>query len=170
MRRTLTVCRHGLSVVAAVALLTACGGSGKDDSASSSSTGRSSASETSANAAGSKFCTQAAAVEAHVSAAVTDQSDPASIPRALQAAVTEIRGIDPPREIARDWSALADGVEQLAAAFASVDFRDQNAVATFERKASDLQTRLSGASANVEKYLTEKCGLTAPSESATPTS
>jgi hypothetical protein len=170
MRRTLTVCQQGLSVAAAVVLLTACGGSGKDDSASSSSAASSSASETSANAAGSEFCTKAAAVEANVSSAVADQSDPASIPQALRAAVAQIRAIQPPHEIATDWSALADGVEQLAAAFASVDLKDANAVATFEQKASELETRLSGASANVEKYLTDKCGLTAPSESAAPTS
>jgi hypothetical protein len=170
MRRTRTGCRHGLTVAAAVVLLSACGGSGKDDSASSSSTARSSASETSADAAGSEFCTKAAAVEANVSSAVTDQSDPASIPRALQAAVAQIRAIDPPSEIASDWSALADGVEQLAAAFASVNLSDQGAVASFEQKASELETRLSGASANVERYLTDRCGLTAPSESAAPTS
>ena len=43
-------------------------------------------------------------------------------------------------------------------------------VASFQQTASDLEAKLSGASANVEKYLSEKCGLTAPSESATPTS
>jgi hypothetical protein len=170
MPRTLTVCRQGLPVVAAVVLLTACGGSGNNDSASSSSKASSSASETKADAAGSEFCTKAAAVESNVGSAVTDQSDPASIPKALQQAVAEIRAIDPPNEISADWKALADGVEQLAAAFADVNFGDQAAVATFEQKAADLESKLSGASANVEKYLSEKCGLTVPSESAAPTS
>src|SRR3954467_15341077 len=133
MRRTLTVCRHGLPVVAAVVLLTACGGSGNNDSASSSSKASSSASETKADAAGSEFCTKAAAVESNVSSAVTDQSDPASIKQALQNAVAQIRAIDPPSEISSDWTALADGVEQLAAAFSDVDLRDQGAVATFEQ-------------------------------------
>ena len=170
MRRTLTVCRQGLPVVAAVVLLTACGGSGNNDSASSSSKASSSASETKADAAASEFCTKAAAVESNVGSAVTDQSDPASIPKALQQAVAEIRAIDPPNEISADWKALADGVEQLAAAFSNVNFGDQAAVATFEQKAADLESKLSGASANVEKYLSEKCGLTVPSGSAAPTS
>jgi hypothetical protein len=170
MRRTLPLVRHGVTVVAAVVLLTACGGSGKNDSASSSSKAGSSASETSPRAAGSEFCKKAAAVESNVSSAVTDQSDPATIPKALQDAVAQIRAIDPPSEIAADWSKLADGVEQLAAAFANVNFSDQSAVARFEQTASNLESQLSGASANVEKYLSEKCGLTTPSQSAAPTS
>src|SRR4051794_38344734 len=116
MRRTLAACRAGFSVAAAVVLLSACGGSGKDDSASSSG---SRASRTSADVAGSEFCTKAAAVESNLSSVVTDESDPASLPQALRDAVTEIRAIDPPSEISSDWQALADGVEQLAAALAS---------------------------------------------------
>jgi hypothetical protein len=168
MRRTSTVYRAGVSVAAAVVLLTACGGSDKNNSASSS--GKAGASETTAGAAGSEFCTKAAAIESSVTSAVANQADPSSIPQALRTAVAQIRAIDPPSEISSDWGALADGVEQLAAAFASVDFKDQAAVASFQQTASNLETRLSGASAHVEKYLSEKCGLGAPSESATPTS
>ena len=170
MRRNSVVSRAGLSVVAAVVLLSGCGGSGKDNSASSSSKATSSASTTAAGAAGSEFCKQAAAIESSVGSAVTDQSNPASIKQALDTAVAKIRGIDPPKEIASDWTALADGVEKLATAFANVNFSDQGAVASFQQTASSLETQLSGASANVEKYLSEKCGLTAPTESATPTS
>jgi hypothetical protein len=166
MRRNSLASRAGLSLAAAAVLLTACGGSGKDNSASSSS--RTSASKTSAEAAGSKFCTQAAAIESSVGSAMANQSDPNSIKQALQTAVAQIRGIDPPNEIASDWTALADGVEQLATAFANVNFTDQAAVASFEQTASQLESKLTGASANVEKYLSEKCGLTAPT--AAPTS
>jgi hypothetical protein len=169
MRRAVPAHRVGLSVAAAVVLLTACGGSGNDHSASSSSTTSSSASTTAA-AAGSEFCTQAAAIESSVGSAVTDSSDPASVKQALQTAVAKIRAIHPPSEIASDWSALADGVEQLATAFANVNVSDQAAVASFEQTASNLEKQLSGASANVEKYLSDKCGLTIPSQSAAPTS
>jgi hypothetical protein len=170
MGRTCTVYRTGVTVAAAVVLLTACGGSDKNNSASSSTKPSSSASATSAAAAGSEFCTQAAAIESSVTSAVTNEADPSTIPQALQKAVAQIRAIDPPSAISSDWAALANGVEQLAAAFSSVDFTDQAAVASFEQTASNLETQLSGASSNVEKYLTEKCGLTAPSQSATPTS
>jgi|1185.fasta_scaffold259890_2 hypothetical protein len=170
MRRNSLVSRAGLSLVAAVVLLTGCSGSGKDDSASSSSKAGSSASRTGAEAAGSEFCTKAAAIESSVGSAMANQSDPNSIKEALQTAVAQIRAIDPPSEIASDWTALADGVEQLATAFANVNFADQAAVSSFEQTASSLESQLSGASANVEKYLSQKCGLTVPTESASPTS
>ena len=170
MRSAVRVQRVGLSVAAALVLLTACGGSDKGNSASSSTKAGSSASETSAQAAGSEFCTQAAAIESSVGSAVTDSSDPASVKQALQTAVAKIRAVHPPSEIASDWSALADGVGQLATAFANVNVNDQAAVASFEQTASNLEKQLSGASANVEKYLRDKCGLTVPSQSAAPTS
>ena len=170
MRRTLPGFRSGLTVAAALVLLTACSGSKDDTSASSSSTTSSSATETTAAAAGSEFCTQAATIASSVGSAVSDQSDPASIKQALDMAVAKIRGIDPPSEIASDWTALADGVEQLATAFANVDFTDQAAVASFQQTASGLEAQLSGASTNVQNYLKDKCGLSVPTESASPTS
>jgi hypothetical protein len=169
MSRTLTVCRSGFSVAAAVVLLSACGGSGGKSASSSSSAG-SSASKTSAAAAGSDFCTKAAAIESSVTSAVANQADPSSIPQALQTAAAQIRAIDPPSEIASDWNALAGGIEQLATAFAAVDLKDQNAVAAFEQQASQLESQLSGPSANVEKYLSDKCGLMSSTDSSAPTS
>ena len=171
MRRTLTACRSGLSVAAAVVLLSACGGSDEGGSASSTSEASSSAAETSADAAGSQFCAEAAAVQENVGSTLNDQSDPASLPQALQDAATEIRAIEPPPEIAADWTALADGVEQIAAAFQAIDFNDPNALATFQEQVGQLQTDLGTASTNVETYLREECGLdTGPSEPAAPSS
>jgi ABC-type phosphate transport system substrate-binding protein len=171
MRRTLTVCRHGLSVAAAVALLTACGGSGDSNSAASeSSPTGSSASESSADAAGSEFCTQAAAVQERVAATFNGQSDPSTLPTTLQEAAKEIRAVDPPEELKSDWTGFADGIEQIAAA-ARVDFNDPNAVAAFQQKVADLQQQYGPAFSNVEKYLSEKCGLGGtPSGSAAPSS
>jgi hypothetical protein len=172
MRRTLTVCRNGLSVAAAVVLLTACGGSGNDNSASSSSSAtNSSASGTSAGAASSEFCTQAASIQEQVGSTLTNQSDPAALPQALQEAATAIRAITPPDEIASDWNALADGVEQIASAFSTIDFNDPNALANFQQQIGQLEAQLSTASTNVETYLAKECGLgTAPTETASPTS
>jgi hypothetical protein len=170
MRRTRTVSRAGITVAAAVVLLTACGGSDAKNSSSSSGTTSAGASTTSANAAGSEFCTQAAAIEASVGKAVADQADPSSIPQALQAAAAQIRAIHPPSEIAADWNALAGGVEQLATAFAAVDFNDQNAVATFEQQASQLEAQLSGSSAKVEKYLSDQCGIQTSTDTSAPAS
>ena len=171
MRRTLTVCRGGLSVAAAVVLLSACGGSGDEPESTAASETSSSASESEAPEAGSEFCTEAASIEERVSSTLNDQSDPAALPQALNQAAAEIRAIDPPDEIAADWEALAGGIEQIAAAFAQVNFNDPNALATFEAQVGQLQTQLESASTNVETYLREECGIdTEDSEPASPTS
>ena len=158
MRRSLTVCRNGLSVAAALVLLTACGGS--DDSASSdSSESSSSASESSAAAADSEFCAQAASIEERVTATLENSQDPTALPQALQEAAAQIRAIEPPEEIATDWNALADGVEQISQAFASIDFNDPDALAQFEQQVGQLESQLSTASTNVENYLRDECSL-----------
>ena len=169
--RIFPACRSGLSVVAAVVLLSACGGSDEGGSASGSGEPTSSAAETSADAADSKFCTDAAAIQERVGSTLTDQSDPAALPQALQAAAAEIRAVEPPSEIAADWNALAEGVEQIAAAFSSIDFSDPNALTTFQTQVGQLQAGLTTASTNVENYLRDECGLELDSgESAAPSS
>jgi len=170
MRRTLTVCRDGLAVTAAAVLLTACGGSDEDTSSSSSAAEEtsSSASETTAAGADSEFCTDAAAIQERVTSTFTDQSDPAALPAALQEAATAVRDVEPPEEIAADWAALADGIDQVAAAFANVDFNDPNAATAFQQEIAPLQQQLAGPSANVEAYLRDECGITG--ETAAPSS
>jgi hypothetical protein len=172
MRSLTSRSRSGLVAAAAAVLLTACGGSGDDEASSSSSTSETtSASESSADAAGSEFCTEAAAIQERVGSTFDDQSDPAGLPQALTQAAEEVRQVEPPAEIASDWAALADGIDQIAAAIASVDFNDPNAAATFEQQVAPLQQELSGASANVSSYLQNECGLEVePSETASPSS
>jgi hypothetical protein len=171
MRLTLTVCRHGLSVAAAVALLTACGSSGNDNSASSSSAASSSASETSANAAGSKFCTQAAAALSSVSPALSGtENDPAALAQALQQAADKVRAIHPPSEISSDWTKLSDGIQQFAQAFASANVNDPASASALQQRSAQIIGSLTAAANHVQTYLSDRCGLTAPSESATPTS
>jgi hypothetical protein len=173
MRRTLTVCRSGLSVAAAVVLLTACGGSddGGSTAASETTASETSSSASETSAANEEFCAQASTIQQRVGSTLTDQTDPAAIPTALQEAATEIRAIEPPEEIAADWNALADGVEQIAAAFSGIDFNDPNALATFQQEIAALETQLGDASTNVQTYLAEECGLgTGPTESAAPSS
>jgi hypothetical protein len=168
MRRILPACRTGLSVAAAVVLLSACGGSDEGSSASSSS--EATASESSADAAGSQFCTEAAGIQEKVGASF-DEQDPASLGQALQEGAAEIRGIEPPAEIAADWNALADGLDQIAAAFAEVDLTDPAAQQALGQKIAELQGPLDTASTNVETYLRDECGLELDSgEPAAPSS
>lgn len=171
MRTSLRLCRTGLSAAAALVLLTACGGSGdeKSDSAASSAP-TTSASETSADAAGSQFCTEAAAVQQRIGATFSGGSDPASLPKVLQEAATQIRAIEPPAELADDWTSFADGIEEIAKA-AQVDFNDQAAVATFQQQVGQLQQKYGAAFTDVQKYLTDQCGFSeSPTETSAPTS
>jgi len=165
MHRTLTACRTGLAVTAAIVLLSACGGSDDPESSGASQTS-SSASESSADAAGSEFCQRAGSIEERVGSTLEDQSDLANLPQALEEAATEIRAIDPPPEIASDWDALAAGVEEIAAAFGEFDLGDPEALATFEERVTELEGRLDSASTNVENYLRDECGI----EPSSPTS
>jgi hypothetical protein len=171
MRSPLGMCRTGLSAAAALVLLTACGGSGdeKSDSAASSAP-TTSASETSADAAGSQFCTEAAGVQQRVGATFSGGSDPASLPKVLQEAATQIRAIEPPEELADDWTSFADGIEKIAEA-AQIDFNDKAAVAKFQQQVGQLQQQYGGAFTNVQNYLTDQCGFTeSPPETSAPTS
>jgi hypothetical protein len=154
MRPPLRLCRAGLSAAAALVLLTACGGSGNEKS----------------DAAGSQFCTEAAAVQQRVGATFSGGSDPASLPKVLQEAATQIRAIEPPDELAADWTSFADGIEEIAKA-AQVDFNDQAAVATFQQQVGQLQQKYGAAFTDVQKYLTDQCGFSeSPTETSAPTS
>jgi hypothetical protein len=170
MRRILPAFRTGLPVAAAVVLLSACGGSDEGSSASSTGEAESSTSESSAGAAGSEFCTEAAAVQERVGASFNEQ-DPTSLGLALQEGAAEIRGIKPPAEIAADWNTLADGLDQIAAAFAEVDLTDPAAQQALGQKIAELQIPLDTASTNVETYLRDECGIALQSgEPAAPSS
>jgi hypothetical protein len=172
MRRTLTACRSGLSVAAAVVLLTACGGSDKESSASSSSSSDSSASETSAAAADSEFCNEAASALEQVEPAFTGGGeDPAALATALQDAADQVRTIDPPSKIEKDWTALADGIEQFAQAFAAVDVNDPATATELQQRSSEIIGSLTTSATNVQNYLAGECGIDVNStESAAPTS
>ena len=165
MSRILTVVRSGVSVTAAVVLLSACGGSGDEPKSAGSRSG------SSGSSADSKFCTQAASIEDTVGSTLEDQDDPASLPTALKKAADQIRDIEPPDEIATDWNALAKGVEQIADAFGELDFNDPNALAKLQAQVGPLQTQLESASTHVETYLRQECGIDVDddTESAAPT-
>jgi hypothetical protein len=172
MHRTRTACRSGLSAVAAVVLLTACGGSDGEESASSESSASSSSAAETTGPADPEFCTQAAAALEQVEPAFTGQgNDPAALATALQDAADEVRAIDAPSEIQSDWTALADGIEQFAQAFAGVDLNDPAAVTQLQQRSTEIIGSLSTSATNVQSYLATECGLEVdPSQPAAPTS
>ena len=166
MRRSLSACRSGLSVAAALVLLTACGGSDEENSASDAAStapettaSESTASETAAEPVDSEFCTQAASIQERLEATVSGVTDPTQLPQVMQEAAEEIHSIDAPDEIAADWNALADGSQRFADAIADIDFQDPNALATLQERLTPLQEELDTASTNVTDYLRDECGI-----------
>lgn len=174
MRRSLTVCRNGLSVAAAVVVLTACSGSGDDADSRSSATSAtsSSATESGPNAENSEFCTKAASARAQLEAAIVQsQTDLASLPGSIQELQAEVATVEPPAEIASDWNAYAALIEQASTEISSIDFTDPNASATLQQKLTPVVAQLGTLSSSVSDYLRDECGAEPlPSVPASPTS
>ena len=176
MRAPAPLLTAGLS--AALLLLTGCGGSDEGSSAASSSSSSSSsaapstsgsptapASATSAEAAA--FCAEAVTLEQSVNATVgTASSDPTQLPPALQRLADQYAAIEPPAEIAADWTALVDGVQQLATAAQGIDFTDPTAAQQLQAAAGGLQEQLTTATTNVSTYATANCPETTPAPSS----
>lgn len=174
MRRSLTLCRDGLAVAASLVLLTACSGSDDEtDSAASSgesSPTSSSESESTDEPTASEFCTDAAAIQERVSSSFGGQADLNDLGEVFAQTAEEIRGLEPPAELAADWTAFADGIEEIAA-ISQIDFNDQAAVAQWQQEVAALQTQYGTAFTNVDAYLSEECGLgSEATDPAAPTS
>ncbi|MBM7808975.1 hypothetical protein JOD57_004812 [Geodermatophilus bullaregiensis] len=155
--RTPTTCRAGAAAAAAVLLLTACGGG--DTGAASDRPEETSAAEADAGGATSgaaDFCAQAAGIDERVDTALEDlEDDDPSVSDAFRQIATELRGIDAPESITPDWEAMAAGLDRMADAFGDVDVTDLGSLEALDRAEGDLST----ASARVDDYLSDECGL-----------
>ena len=152
VRRTLITCHSALTGAAAVVLLAACGGgnSGADSTATES------AAETTPGSGEADFCTQAAGIDERVDEALADlEGNDPSVSDAFRQIAEELRSIEAPAAIAPDWEALAGGLDRMSQSFADFDVTDPESLAAMEQAEGDL----SEASANVETYLRDECGI-----------
>jgi hypothetical protein len=153
MSRTL-IARLATSAGAAVVLLlpACCGEESGADSSSSAATDA----EQSSTSGGGDFCEQAAGIEQRVESAMSDLDEESpSVPDAFTQVAEELRAIEAPDAIASDWDAMAAGLDRMAEAFADFDITDPDSLAAVDAAESDLST----ASANVEDYLRDECGI-----------
>jgi hypothetical protein len=177
MRAPAPLLTAGLS--AALLLLAGCGGSDEGSSAAASSSGSSSSSAaptssgspaarssaTSPEAAA--FCEEAVSLEQSVNATVgTASNDPTQLSPALQRLADQYAAVQPPAEIAGDWTTLVDGVQQLATAAQGIDFTDPTAAQQLQAAAGGLQEQLATATTNVSTYATANCPETTPAPSS----
>ena len=171
MRSPAPLLRSALAGAVAVVLLTACGGSGDEEPAAASSTpapATSSPAPSSATAApdpaAEEFCAESQALLDDLGSAFSDQSDPTSVETAFSQAAEGFRSVEPPAEIEQDWTTLADGLDEYAAAFAELDQSDPESVSAFQQRTTSLQGELTGAATSVETYLNEECGIDTDAE------
>jgi hypothetical protein len=144
--------RSAVLTAAVLLSLAACGG-GDDDVSSS---GAADATESAPASGGSDFCTEAAGIDQRVESAMSDlEGDDPSVRDAFTQIAQELRAMDPPEQIAPDWDAMAAGLDRMAQAFADFDITDPDSLAALEEAEGDLST----ASANVEDYLRDECGI-----------
>ena len=148
--------RHAVVVGAVLVSLAACGGGDDDATSSASTSAGADATESAAASGGSDFCTQAAGIDQRVESARSDlEGDDPSVADAFGQIAEELRAMDPPEQIASDWDAMAAGLDRMAEAFADFDITDPDSLTALEEAEGDLST----ASANVETYLRDECGI-----------
>jgi hypothetical protein len=113
----------------------------------------------SAPASGSTFCTKAAAV---VSAVISPSGDAADPSRAVDFFTNEadtLQSISPPAEIRTEWTAMADGLRQLADAYRQTDLNDSQQVAILQQTITRIENQLGPAENKVNTYLLTQCGI-----------
>jgi thioesterase domain-containing protein len=147
---------------AALLVLPACGGSSDDtgSAATSSSSSAAATTESSAAADDSEFCQQAqAALDANNQAVTDAQSDPSQLSSILTQATDQLEAVTPPDAIASDWQTLVDAGRQLAEATAGVDLTTPEGQQQVAGTLQEIGTTVEPASANVQSYLSENCGI-----------
>ena len=153
------LCRIGAGLVglSGVVLLAACGGSdaGAGADAPASSSASAPAADGSPAAGGDEFCTQAAGLDERVDAALSESADDASLPDAFRSLAEELRAIAAPDAIADDWTTMHTGLDRMADALSDADLSDPDSLEALDTAEGDLD----GASARVETYLREECGI-----------
>jgi hypothetical protein len=153
-RPILSRCSVGVAGAAAVIVLAACGGSATPAAKTTDVEGTDAA--TSAAPSAADFCTQAAGIDHRVDAALSDleAGDP-SLADAFRQVAVELRQIDAPEPITAEWAAMAAGLDRMAEAVADLDITDLDSLESLDR----AEVGLNAASAEVESYLSDECGL-----------
>jgi hypothetical protein len=163
MRPPATAPGAGLCTVAAVLLLTGCGGSDGHPAATASSsapaTSTSAAAPTSTSGRQVEdFCTDIESAFTRVGQAFGSVTDPAAVPAALDEGAAALAEVEPPGEIADDWTAIQDGLADLRAAVAGADVSTPEGAASLQGAISTFQDDTTAPQQAIEQYLAANCG------------
>jgi hypothetical protein len=171
MRLTSNFVRSALTGVAAVALLTACGGGSDNSSASSTSASKTTSSAATSTSAGptgadAAFCQQVPQLVSQLTALQTAQ--PAQVPAMLQQLGTAFQGVQPPAAIASDWQALGAGLQQFGTAISSLDLSTPQGQQQLQAAEQQALAAAAPHQGNISAWVLSNCG--GGSGSATSTS
>jgi hypothetical protein len=148
--------RHGNRIVGpagvavgVVLLLAGCGSGGSRSDAAATTAAAT------APSGGADFCSQAAAIDDRVNAAVSKLPGDASIADSFRQLTTELRAIQAPAPIAADWETMAGGLQRMGDAISNIDITDPATLKALD----DASSALSSASDRVDTYLHDQCGI-----------
>jgi hypothetical protein len=158
MRAPATLLTGGVSAVAALVLLTGCGGSGDEPAAASpsSSSAGSTPSAGGADADVQAFCTDAESVFTDLSNGL-DPTRPEELAATLDEGVAALGELDPPAEISADWSVLQQALAGLRDAVAAADLATPEGQAQVEQAVTDLGATSSEAQGNLDTWVQQNC-------------
>ena len=80
-------------------------------------------------------------------------------PEAASEAFDRLAGLDPPDEIADEFRAVVELIQEIYSASADVDLSDPEAAAQLQEQFSDRAAELEEESQAVEGFLSEECGV-----------
>jgi hypothetical protein len=93
-----------------------------------------------------------------------DAADPDAAIETIEESADALRSVDPPAEIADDWSTLTEAFGGVATALRDLDTSDPEALAQqLEDLADEMEqqsTAIDEAGTRIDQYLSDECGIT----------
>ncbi|MGH8824783.1 MAG: hypothetical protein ACRDVN_09930 [Jiangellaceae bacterium] len=156
--------RAGVVLVLGVLALSGCGGD-DDPGASGSAATDSPTGEPSAEATGGdagSFCEQVEAARDQLDSVVDGDAlaDPSAALDVVEEALDTMRSIEPPAEIAEDWTAVTSFTEDMISSLDDIDVTDPSAMEDLAQELEQDAEVLDDAADRVDRYLEDECGIT----------
>ncbi|HYX95669.1 MAG TPA: hypothetical protein VE823_11410 [Geodermatophilus sp.] len=173
MRSPAPLLRSAVAGAAAVALLTACGGSGTGEPAAAPSTSApatSSSAPSSGTAAPSSgtaapdpaaetFCGEMTSAFTEVQGSLA-AATPEDVATRLPEAVTRLEQVQAPAAIADDWTALLDGLRRLSDTAGTLDLATPEGQQAYVDASTRISQEIGPAETALSDYVGTNCNLT----------
>jgi hypothetical protein len=171
MRVPSTLARAALTGVAALALLTACGGGSNNTAGTTSApTTTTAAPTTSAGPTGADAAFCAAVPQLATQLQAAQSLPPQQAAAQLPQLVANFDKVTPPAALQSDWQTLGTGLHQLAAAVGSLDLSTAQGQQQFQQLAQQAATQAASAQGSISAWVLSNCGGASGTTSAATTS